>query len=349
MKDKNAVLSPMAPSILFLLFSFILHPLQIKEVVMLGLRGLLLASLMALISGVVTAQEFPTKAVELVLPYAAGGSHDLTARAVASVAHEYLGQPLLVVLKPGGGGAVGSQQVIRAKPDGYTLAFGGTGPNTVFAMVQKVPIGPDQFTPVARINHSPTIFAVRAEAQWKTFREIIEYAKKNPGKFNFANTGPWGAADLPMRLIGRAAGIEYNNIPHDGGGPATLAVLGGHADATFGFSPQLLPQVAAGKMRALAITDTKRHRDLPNVPTVKEEGFDVVFTMWRSVLAPKGISQLILDKLEATFRKISEDKSFQALVRGLGDDVQFQGGKEFETTWRQEWELFSKVITAAQK
>ena len=174
---------------------------------MLGLRGLLLASLMALISGVVaTAQEFPTKAVELVLPYAAGGSHDLTARAVASVAHEYLGQPLLVVLKPGGGGAVGSQQVIRAKPDGYTLAFGGTGPNTVFAMVQKVPIGPDQFTPVARINHSPTIFAVRAEAPWKSFREVIEYAKKNPGKFNFANTGPWGAADLPMRLIGRAAG-----------------------------------------------------------------------------------------------------------------------------------------------
>jgi tripartite-type tricarboxylate transporter receptor subunit TctC len=82
---------------------------------------------------------------------------------------------------------------------------------------------------------------------------------------------------------------------------------------------------------------------------VKEEGFDVVFTMWRSVLAPKGTAQPILDKLEATFRKISEDKSFQALIRGLGDDIQFQGGKEFETTWRQEWEMFSKVVTVAQK
>ena len=314
-------------------------------------KGIVVLTLLAvLISGAVaTAQEFPTKAVELVLPYAAGGSHDLTARAMASVAHDYLGQSLLVVLKPGGGGAVGSQQVIRAKPDGYTLALGGTGPNTVFAMVQKAPIGPDQFTSVARINHSPTIFAVRADAPWKNFRELIEYSKKNPGKFNFANTGPWGAADLPMRLIAGKAGIDYNNIPHDGGGPATLAVLGGHADATFGFSPQLLPQVAAGKMRALAITDTKRHRDFPNVPTVKEEGFDVVFTMWRSVLAPKGTPQPILDKLEATFRKISEDKSFQALIRSLGDDVQFQGGKEFETTWRQEWEMFSKVVTAAQK
>jgi tripartite-type tricarboxylate transporter receptor subunit TctC len=313
-------------------------------------KGILLALLPILIAvAVASAQEFPTKPVELIVPYAPGGSHDLTARAVASVAHEYLGQPLLVVLKPGGGGAAGSQQVIKAKADGYTLCFGGTGPNTVFAMVQKVSIGPDQFTPVARINHSPTIFAVRADAPWKSFREAIEYAKKNPGKFNFANTGTWGAADLPMRLIARAAGIDYNNIPHDGGGPATLAVLGGHADATFGFTPQLLPQVAAGKMRALVITDSKRHRDLPNVPTVKEEGFDVVFTMWRSVLAPKGLPQPILTKLEAAFKKISEDKSFQALIRGLGDDVQFQSGKEFETTWRQEWEMFSKVVTAAQK
>ena len=317
--------------------------LRIKKRLLLALAATLTSAAVA------SAQEFPTKAIELVLPYGPGGSHDLTARAVASVAHEYLGQPLLVVLKPGGGGTVGSQQVIRAKPDGYTLAFGGTGPNTVFAMVQKVSIGPDQFTPVARINHSPSIFAVRAEAPWKSFRDLIDYAKKSPGKFNFANTGPWGAADLPMRLIARAAGIDYNNIPYDGGGPAMLAVLGGHADATFGFSPQLLPQVAAGKMRALAVTDTKRHRDFPNVPTVKEEGFDMVFTMWRSVLAPKGTPQSILEKLEATFRKISEDKSFQALIRGLGDDVQFQGGKEFETTWRQEWDGFAKVVAGAQK
>jgi tripartite-type tricarboxylate transporter receptor subunit TctC len=152
-----------------------------------------------------------------------------------------------------------------------------------------------------------------------------------------------------MRMIARTAGIDYNNIPYDGGGPSTLAVLGGHADATFGFSPQLLPQVTAGKMRALAITDTQRHRDFPNVPTVKEDGFNVVFTMWRSVLAPKGTPQSILDKLEATFRKISEDKSFHALIRGLGDEVQFQGGKEFEATWRHEWERLSKVVTSTQK
>jgi tripartite-type tricarboxylate transporter receptor subunit TctC len=307
------------------------------------------ALLVALAAIPASAQEFPTKPIELVLPFGPGGSHDLTARAVASVAHQYLGQPLLVVLKPGGGGAVGSQQVIRAKPDGYTLLFGGTGPNTIFALVQKAPIGVEHFTPVARINHSPAVFAVRNEAPWKTLREAIDYAKKNPGKFSFANTGPWGAADYPMRLIARAAAIDYNNIPHDGGGPALLAVLGGHADATFGFAPQLMPQMMAGKMRALAVTGTKRLANLKNVATVKEEGFDVNFTMWRAVLAPKGTPQPIVEKLEAAFRKMSEDKSFQALIKQLGDEVDFQGAKEFEATWREEWDVAAKVVAGTLK
>jgi tripartite-type tricarboxylate transporter receptor subunit TctC len=308
----------------------------------------LMLSTLLLAAWPASAQEFPTKPIELILPYGAGGSHDLTARAVASVAQQYLGQPLLVVLKPGGGGAVGSQQVIRAKPDGYTLLFGGSGPNTTFALVQKAPIGPDQFTPVARINYSAPMLAVKADAPWKTLREMMEYAKKNPGKVNFANSGPWGAADLPMRLLAKAAGVEYNNIPHDGGGPSMLAVLGGHADATFGFTAQLTPNIAARKLRALAITDVKRHRDLSDVPTAKEEGYDVVFTMWRSVLAPKGTPPAILDKLEAAFKKISEDKSFQALIKGLGDDVYFQGGKDFEKTWRDEWEQHTRIVAGAK-
>lgn len=295
------------------------------------------------------AQEFPTKPVELVIPFGPGGSHDLTARAIVSVAQPYLGQPLVVVLKPGGGGAVGSQYVSKARPDGHTLLLGGTGPNTIFALVQKAPTGPDQFTSVARINYSPIIFAVRADAPWKSLREVVAFAKQNPGKFNFANTGPWGAADFPMRLIARAAGLEYNNIPFDGGGPAMLALLGGHADATFAFSAQLIPQLSAGKLRALAVTDTKRIPTLKDVPTAREEGVDVTFTMWRSVLAPKGTPQPVVDKLEGVFRRITEDKSFQALVKQLGDEIQFLGGKEFEVAWRQESEEFAKVAAGVAK
>src|SRR3989475_10207527 len=227
------------------------------------------------------AQEFPTKPIELVVPYAPGGSHDLTARALASVAHQYLGQPLLVVLKVGGGGAPGSQYAIRAKPDGYTLMLGGTGPNTIFALVQKAPIGPDYFTPIARINYSPPVFAVRNEAPWKTMREALDYMKKNPGKFNFANSGTWGAADFPIRMMAKAAGVEYNNIPFVGGGPATLAVLGGHADATFSFTAQLMPQVTAGKLRPLAGTRPPRLPRLAPNATPQEKSGDGGLTMVR--------------------------------------------------------------------
>jgi len=307
------------------------------------------AALLLAPAAAAVAQEFPTKPIELIIPYGPGGSHDLTARAVASVAHQYLGQPLLVVLRPGGGGAVGSQQVVRARPDGHTLLFGGSGPNTVFAQVQNVPIGPDHLLPVAKINHSGAVFAVRSEAPWKTFREVVDWMKKSPGKFNFANTGPWGAADFPMRQIAAATGVEYNNIPHDGGGPAMLAVLGGHADATFSFAPQLLPQLHAGKMRALAVTDARRIPTLAGVPTLREEGVDVVYTMWRGVLAPKGTPPAIVDKLETAFRKISEDKSFRALVKQLGDDVHFEGSKEFEKTWRKEWDDAAKIVAAGTK
>jgi putative tricarboxylic transport membrane protein len=301
-----------------------------------------------LVAAPAAAQEFPTKPVELVIPYGPGGSHDLTARALATVAQQYLGQPLLVVLKPGGGGAVGSQYVIRAKPDGYTLMLGGTGPNTIFALVQKAPIGPDQFQTVARINYSAAVFSVRGDAPWKGLKDVVEHAKKNPGKLNFANTGTWGAADLPMRLFARAAGIEYNNIPYDGGGPALLAVLGGHADASFLFTAQLGPHIAAGKIRPLAVTDARRLRDLPNVPTMKEEGVDVVFTQWRAVLAPKGTPAPVVQKLESAFRRMSEDKQFHDLIKQLGDEVQFQGAREFEATWRQEWDTIAKIV-ASQK
>jgi tripartite-type tricarboxylate transporter receptor subunit TctC len=308
-----------------------------------ALLGLLAAALPA------GAQEYPARPIELILPFGAGGSHDLTARALVSVAQPYLGQPLVVALRPGGGGAVGSQAVARARPDGYTLLFGGSGPNTIYPLVQKAPIGPDAFVPVARINYSPSVLAVRGDSPWKTFRDLVQYAKQNPGKLNFANTGPWGAGDFPMRMVARATGIEYNNIPHDGGGPALLALLGGHADASFQFSAQLLPHLSAGKLRALAVSDTRRLPQLPAVPTLQEEGVDVVFTMWRAVAAPKGTPPAIVEKLEAAFRQMAEDKSFQALVKQLGDEVNFQGAREFEATWRQEYDTFAKVVAGAVK
>jgi tripartite-type tricarboxylate transporter receptor subunit TctC len=298
----------------------------------------ILLPLMLLGPQLIQAQDFPTKPVTLVIPFGAGGSHDLTARAVTSVAADYLGQPMLVQLKPGGGGAIASDFVTKAAPDGYTLLFGGSGPNTTLPAIEGRSKGPDDFVAICRVNYSPAVIVARADAPYKTFKEMLAWAKSNPGKLIFGNTGPWGAGDLSWKMIVKETGIETKNVPYDGGGPALMAVLGGHVDVSGLFSAQTLPHIAAGKLRALAVTDTQRDPSLKDVPTCKEEGVNVVYLMWRGALAPKETPRAIVDKLAAAFKKMTEDKSVVAMINKLGDEVNYMGPEEFTKFWREEYE-----------
>lgn len=283
--------------------------------------------------------EFPTKPVTLIIPFGAGGSHDLTARAVTSVSADYLGQPVLVQLKPGGGGAIASDFVAKAAPDGYTLLFGGTGPNTTLPAIEGRSKGPDDLIAVCRINYSPAVIVARADAPFKTFKEMIAWAKANPGKLIFGNTGPWGAGDLSWKMIVKETGIEAKNVPHDGGGPALMAVLGGHVDVSGLFTAQTLPHIQAGKLRALAVTDMVRDPALKDVPTCKEEGVNAVYLMWRGVLAPKGTPRPIVEKLAEAFKKMCEDKSVIPMIKRFGDEIHYLGPDEFTKVWREEFEI----------
>ena len=286
----------------------------------------------------VQAQEYPTKPVILVNPMGAGGSHDLTMRAVTSVAADYLGQPVIVQVRPGGGGTIGSELVSKTQPDGYTLLAGGPGWNSTLPAVEERSKGPDDLVAVCRINYSPTIITARPDAPFKTFKEMISWAKANPGKLLYGHTGPWGAADMPWKQIMRKAGITSKVVPHDGGGPALTAILGGHIDLTGGFAAQSLPHVKAGKLRVLAVLDNQRDPDLPDVPTAKEEGVDVVYLMWRGILAPKGTPRPIIDKLAAAFKKMTEDKSVIDMLKRFGDTPNYLGPDEFGRIWREEYE-----------
>ncbi len=287
----------------------------------------------------VQAQEYPSKPVILAIPFGAGGSHDLTARAVTSVAADYLGQPMLVQLKPGGGGAIASDFVSKAASDGYTLLFGGSGPNTTLPAIEGRSKGPDDFVAVCRVNYSPAIIIARSGAPFSTFKEMLAWAKSNPGKLIFGNTGPWGAADLSWKMIVKETGIEAKNVPHDGGGPALMAVLGGHVDVAGLFTAQSLPHIQSGKLKALAITDTQRDPSLKGVPTCQEQGVNVVYLMWRGVLAPKGTSRGIVDKLAGAFKRMTADKSVVPMIQKLGDEVNFLGPDEFTRVWREEYEI----------
>jgi tripartite-type tricarboxylate transporter receptor subunit TctC len=284
------------------------------------------------------AQEYPTKPVTLVIPFGAGGSHDLTARTVTSVAADYLGQPMLVQLKPGGGGAIASDFVAKAAPDGYTLLFGGSGPNTTLPAIEGRSKGPDDFVAVCRVNYSPAVIIARADAPYKTFQEMLAWAKANPGKLIFGNTGPWGAADLSWKMITKETGIDTKNVPYDGGGPALVALLGGHVDVSGLFSAQTLPHIRAGKLRPLAVTDIQRDPAMKDVPTCKEAGVNIFYVMWRGALAPKGTPRVVVDRLAAAFKKMGEDKSVVSMIKKLGDEINYLGPDEFAKFWREEYE-----------
>jgi tripartite-type tricarboxylate transporter receptor subunit TctC len=298
---------------------------------------------------VVQAQEYPVKPVTLINPMGAGGSHDLTMRAVASVASDYLGQPVIVQIKSGGGGAIGSEAAAKAQPDGYTLLAGGPGWNTTLPAVEGRSKGPDDLVAVCRINYSPTIITARPDAPFKTFKEMINWAKANPGQLIYGHTGPWGAADMPWKQIMKTTGISSKVVPHDGGGPALIAILGGHIDVTGGFAAQSLPQVKAGKLRMLAVLDYKRDADFPEVPTAREEGVDVVYLMWRGILAPKGTPRPVIDKLAGAFKKMTEDKTVINMLKSFGDAPNYLGPDEFGKLWRDEYEMHKELAKLYKK
>ncbi len=295
-------------------------------------------------SEIVPAQEFPTKPITLVNPGGPGGSHDLTARAVTSVAPDYIGQPIIIKNMPGAQGAIGSEFVAKAAPDGYTLCFGGPGYNTTLPAVEKgLSKGPDDLTAVCRINYSAMHIVVQPETPYKTFKEMVEWGKANPGKLIFGTTGLWGPSDLPWKQICANVGMTTKMVPFDGGGGVLVAIMGGHVDAAILPGATTIPLIKTGKLRALGFLDDKRDPNLPNVPTAKEQGVPVSYQLWRGVLAPKAVPRPTIDRLAAAFKKMSEDKSVVAMIKQFGDSIQFLGPDEFTKVWRQEYEVHREL------
>jgi tripartite-type tricarboxylate transporter receptor subunit TctC len=313
--------------------------------------GLAAVSVLAVLlgCGAAQAQDFPTKPITLIIPAGAGGSHDMTARAVTSVANEYLGQPIIIQLKPGGGGAIGSDQVAKAAPDGYTILFGGPNWSTTLPAVEGRSKGPNDLDPICRINYSPVMVATKPDAPYKTFKEMIAWAKANPGKLVFGNAGPWSQADLTWKQISRITGIESRNVPHDGGGPSTLALLGGHVDVAINPTTTFITYIQSGKLRPLAVLDDQRDPSFPDVPTAKEEGVDVVYYLWRGMLAPKGTPRPVVEKLADACKKMTQDKTVQAMINSFGDRIQYLGPDEFGKVWRAEFELHKELGSSLKK
>ena len=274
--------------------------------------------------------DFPEKPITMVIPFGAGGSHDLNARVITSIIPSYINQAMIVRLTPGAGGQKGTQEVANAKADGYTLLFTHNYVDMLQQHVENLPYDPNtDFVTVARINYAPITVVVRADSPYKTFEDLVTASKANPGGIQMAHSGNWGALFVPAAQIMSALDMSWNLVPYQGGGPALQALLTGDADVTMGFISSIESHVKAGTLRILATAGEERLFD--DVPTFAEVGVegDVGF-MHRVVLAPADTPADVLETLAAAFKSLEGDKTFTRMMGRLGENIDVIGADTYE-------------------
>jgi tripartite-type tricarboxylate transporter receptor subunit TctC len=303
-----------------------------------------LASFIFLGYSTLQAQQFPTKPINVIVASAPGGQAEMMARTLAPLSDAIFGQPMLVQPRPGGGGAVGTELVYSAKPDGHTLSVGKANWSSILPAIEGRSRGPEDMEAICRINSSYTFYFVLASSPFKTIKDMISYAKANPATLSFGNSGVWSLVDLEWRWLEMKAGITTRNVNYTGGGESILGLLGGHVQVA-AFSPGAgLPYVRAGKIRPLAFIGPKRHPDTPNVPTMIEEGYDDGLDgNWQGFLAPKGTPRPIIEKLAAGFKKMTENPQAIAGFQKLGEEFGYMGPDEFAKYWRKDYQIYKEM------
>ncbi|WP_019534666.1 tripartite tricarboxylate transporter substrate-binding protein [Paenibacillus ginsengihumi] len=296
-------------------------------------------------TGAAKPVNFPTKPINLIVPYAAGGGTDTTARALAKAAEKHLQQPITVVNKTGGGGSVGMMEGSNAKADGYTVTV-ITVELTTLPHLGLSPITYEDFQPIMMMNYEPAAITVRTDSPWKTLNEFLEYAKANPGRVKLGNSGTGAIWHLAAAAMEQATGTKFNHIPFEGAAPAITALLGGHVDAVPVSPPEVMTQVEAGKLRSLAVLDNKPSRVLPGVKTFKEETgteFSYIGT-WRGLGVPKDTPDEILEILAEGFKKATEDSEFTDFMQKNGLSVVVKDSQSFAQYLKENHDNFGKLI-----
>jgi len=294
------------------------------------------------------AAEFPTKEVQIIIPWAAGGATDLIFRALAATTGKYLGRAVVVVNRPGGGSAVGYTEGAQAKPDGYTLTSAVT-PLTILPHQVKTAYTYKNFEPVINVVSDPSMFLIRSDAPWKSLKEFLDFAKKNPDMITVGNSGAGGGVHLVALAFERAAGVKFNHIPFSGGGPSVTAILGGHINAVSVSPPEGIEHVKAGKLKIIALFAGKRPEMFPDVPTVKEQGIDFVMGMWRGLAAPKGTPPDAIKKLHDAFKKGMDDPVFQKNAKDMAVNLRYLGPEAFGKLMANDHEFYGKLVKEIKK
>jgi tripartite-type tricarboxylate transporter receptor subunit TctC len=272
--------------------------------------ALLFSSLMtlgALSAHAQSAAPYPSRAVTVVVPFPPGGGTDVGARLVAQKLSLKWGQPVIVENRGGAAGRVGAELVAKAKPDGYTLLVGNVGTQSVNpALYKKMPYDPDKaFAPIGMIAELPLVMLVTPSLPWKNVKDVVEAAKKDPGKITFASSGAGGAPHLAGEIFQQASGTKMLHVAYKGGGPAALDLMAGHVNIYFGTVLESVGHVKSGKLKGLGVTSANRSPALQELPTIAESGFAGFDTgSWIGMLAPAGTPASIINKISADLREV---------------------------------------------
>jgi tripartite-type tricarboxylate transporter receptor subunit TctC len=277
---------------------------------------------------------WPTRAITMVVPFPPGGLADLVARPVAEAMSRELGQPVVIENKAGAGGGIGMSQVAKAKPDGYTILM-ALSSLTVIPEADAVLARPAMFAlgdlrPIARFTADPTVLAVRADAPWKTVQQFVEDVKKRPGAINYGSSGNYGTMHVPMEILAQNAGLKMTHVPFTGAGPAVVALLGGQIDAVSTGPATVLQQVKAGKLRVLAHWGSDHLGSMPDVPSLKDAGFNAEYAQWSGLFIPKATPEPIAQRLRAVAKVAAQDARVKEIILGAGSPVLYQDSPDFE-------------------
>jgi tripartite-type tricarboxylate transporter receptor subunit TctC len=289
------------------------------------------------------AQGYPTKAVQLIVPWPAGGRTDINARMFASYAPKYLGQPMPVINKAGGGSVIGGAYVAKAAPDGYTLLAITPGTSIFPPLFKKSPYGPYDFDAIGQIGSSTMVIASNLSKPWKNVQELMKYAREHPGEVTYACVG-LKAPQLGFLRWADKAGLKFKHVPVENDAQAVEAGLGGHVDVIMTSSvATIISQVKASKLIPLMVFSEKRDKGLASTPTARELGIDVVASPFTGIAGPKGLEKPVLAKLRQVFKQVMEDKEFVATLTKAGEDFDPKIGDDFLAVWKNDFEGYSQI------
>jgi tripartite-type tricarboxylate transporter receptor subunit TctC len=296
---------------------------------------------------------YPSRAITFINPFPPGGAADVVGRPLTAMLEPVIKQPCVIETKAGAAGQVGGQYVANAKPDGYTALIhivsisGFAAVDKLFGREPK--FTNDSFIPVARLTAGPMVLVVNDQQPYKTLKELVDDAKKNPDKLIFSSSGLYGALHLPTALFMKAAGIKMKHLPTNGGGPALTAILGNNSQVLVSSIAAASGQMKAGKLRALACFGNKRAASLPNVPTLKELGYDVEFSLWVGVFLPKGTPDAAVKTLRENVGKVAKSDQFKTAITNIGDEVAYLDGPDFAKFWADDRKRVESAVQAIGK